>query len=191
HDEPPWFATLNLTRPHRAIAQESRFQGLGINLREALDLARRDSFEDVHGPKMARVGQSSRTHQLAQGGERALVKLADASGLVVDHEGPLAPRILRRDAGWATVGMTGWRLDAAQRKHKAAGCIAPIGSERQQARDIETGHHPPARAPGEWTAAVPPPPGSCGPAPNLPAAVCRRDRRIRAVPRRCRPPTRR
>src|SRR5262249_5597159 len=30
HDEPPWFATLNLTRPHRAIAQESRFQGLGI-----------------------------------------------------------------------------------------------------------------------------------------------------------------
>src|SRR5215472_11508909 len=32
HDEPPWFATLNLTRPHRAIAQESRFQGLGINL---------------------------------------------------------------------------------------------------------------------------------------------------------------
>src|SRR5262249_2790438 len=31
HDEPPWFATLNLTRPHRAIAQESRFQGLGIN----------------------------------------------------------------------------------------------------------------------------------------------------------------
>src|SRR5262249_34765871 len=63
-----------------------------VNLREALDLARRDSFEDVHGPKMARVGQSSRTHQLAQGGERALVKLADASGLVVDHEGPLAPK---------------------------------------------------------------------------------------------------
>src|SRR5262249_11284863 len=31
HDEPPWFATLNLTRPHRAIAQESRFQGLGIS----------------------------------------------------------------------------------------------------------------------------------------------------------------
>src|SRR5262249_3116183 len=30
HDESPWFATLNLTRPHRAIAQESRFQGLGI-----------------------------------------------------------------------------------------------------------------------------------------------------------------
>src|SRR5215510_4581534 len=99
-----------------------------VNLREALHFTRRDSFEDVHGPKMARVSQSSRTHQFAQGGERALVKLADASGLVVDHEGPLAPRILRRDAGWATVGMTGLRLDAAQRKHKAAGCIAPIGS---------------------------------------------------------------
>src|SRR5262245_30979792 len=95
---------------------------------------------------MTRVCQSSRPHQLAQGGERALVKLADASGLVVNNEGPLAPRILRRDSGWATVGMTGLRLDAAQRKHKAAGCIAPIGSERQQARDIETGHHPPARA---------------------------------------------
>ena len=47
-----------------------------VNLREALDLAWRDSFEDVHGAKMARVGQSSRTHQLAQGGKRALVKLA-------------------------------------------------------------------------------------------------------------------
>src|SRR6266446_6422180 len=111
-----------------------------VNLREVLDFTRRDSFEDVHGPKMARVSQSSRTHQLAQGGERALVKLADASGLVVDHESPLAPRILRRDAGWATVGMTGLRLDAAQRKHEATGCIAPVGSERQQAGDIETGH---------------------------------------------------
>src|SRR5262244_2116427 len=117
-----------------------------VNLREALHLARRHSFENVHGLKMAGVSQSSRSHQFAQGGERALVKLARASGLVVDHEGPLAPRVLRRDAGWATVGMTGLRLDAAQRKHKAAGCIAPIGSERQQARDIETGHHPPARA---------------------------------------------
>src|SRR5262249_9484898 len=93
-----------------------------VNLREALDLARRDSFEDVHGPKMARVSQSSRPHQFAQGGERALVKLAHASGLVVDHEGPLAPRILRRDAGWATVGMTGLRLDAAQGEHEATGC---------------------------------------------------------------------
>src|SRR5262249_45025062 len=139
-----------------------------VNLREALDLTRRDSFEDVHGPKMTRVCQSSRPHQLAQGGERALVKLADASGLVVNHEGPLAPRILRRASGWATVGMTGLRLDAAQRKHKAAGCIAPIGSERQQARDIEN-RSPPARSrPGEWTVAVPPRPGSCGRAPNLP-----------------------
>src|SRR5262249_60506882 len=92
-----------------------------VTLGEALGLARRDSFEDVHGPKMARVGQSSRPHQLAQGGKHALVKLEDASGLVVDDEGPLAPRILRRDAGWATVGMTGLRLDAAQRKHEAAG----------------------------------------------------------------------
>src|SRR5262249_1512908 len=78
-----------------------------VNWGEGLERGGGDSFEDVHGPKMARVGQSSRTHQLAQGGKRALVKLADASGLVVDHEGPLAPRILRRDAGWATVGMTG------------------------------------------------------------------------------------
>src|SRR5262249_57568841 len=31
HDEPPWFAILNLTRPHQGIAQESRFQGLGIS----------------------------------------------------------------------------------------------------------------------------------------------------------------
>src|SRR5262245_31991589 len=102
------------TRDELAVFQER------VNLREALNLARRDAFEDVHGPKMARVSQSSRTHQLAQGGERALVKLAHASGLVVDHEGPLAPRILRRDAGWATVGRseerrvgTGWRAREA------------------------------------------------------------------------------
>src|SRR5262249_12327573 len=111
------------TRDELAVFQER------VNLREALNLARRDAFEDVHGPKTVRVGHSSRTHQLAQGGERALVKLAHASGLVVDHEGPLAPRILRRDASWATVGMTGLRLDAAQRKHEAAGCIAPIRSD--------------------------------------------------------------
>src|SRR5215813_1062166 len=128
------------TRQQLAVREER------VNLREALHFTRRDSFEDVHGPKMARVSQSSRTHQFAQGGERASVKLADASGLVVDHEGPLAPRILCRDAGWATVGMTGLRLDAAQRKHKPTGRITPIGSERQQACDIETGHHPPARA---------------------------------------------
>ncbi len=117
-----------------------------VNLREALHFARRHSFENVRRLKMARVSQSRRSHQFAQGGERVLVKLAHASGLVVDHEGPLAPPVLRRDAGWASVGMTGLCLDAAQREHEAAGCIAPIRSERQQARDIESGHHPPARA---------------------------------------------
>src|SRR5215813_5129548 len=106
------------TRDELAMFQER------VNLREALDLARRDSFEDVHGPKMARVSQSSRSHQLAQGGERAAVKLAHASGLVVDHERPLAPRILGRDAGWAAVGMTGLRLDAAQRKHVGLTAVA-------------------------------------------------------------------
>src|SRR5262249_53274039 len=30
-DKPPWFATLDLTRPHRAIGKESRFQRLGIS----------------------------------------------------------------------------------------------------------------------------------------------------------------
>src|SRR5215813_14692563 len=58
------------TRQQLAVREER------VNLREAQDFARRHSLEDVHGPKMTRVSQSSRTHQLAQGGERASVKLA-------------------------------------------------------------------------------------------------------------------
>src|SRR6516165_5866792 len=123
------------TRDELAVLQER------INLREVFDFARRNSFEDVHGTKMARVSQSSRTHQFAQGGERALVKLAHASGLVVDHEGPLAPRVLRRDAGWAPVGMAGLRLDAAQRNMKPRAALhqsAPSASKRAISKAVTT-----------------------------------------------------
>src|SRR5262249_47561640 len=117
-----------------------------VDLSEAFDLTRRDSFADVHGPKMVRVSQARRAYRLAQRGKRIAVKLAHANVLVVDHERALAPEILRRHAGRATVGMASLRLDATQRKHESAGCIAPIGAERQQARDVETGDHPPAPA---------------------------------------------
>ena len=83
-----------------------------VDLREAFDLARRDSFEDVHGPKLVRVSQARRAHQLAQRSEGVAVKLAHAHVLVVDDERALAPKILCRHAGWAAVGMASLRLDA-------------------------------------------------------------------------------
>ena len=70
--------------------------------------------------------------QLGQRGERVVVELAHARGLVGDHERALAPWILRRDAGRATVGVAGLRLDAAEREHEAARRVAPVGAERQQ-----------------------------------------------------------
>src|SRR5262249_1976541 len=115
-----------------------------IDLSEAPDFAWRYAFEDVHGLEMVGMSQSRRARQLAQRSERALVKSVHACGLVFDHEGSLAPRILRRNPGGATVRMTGLRLDTAQRKHETARCIAPIGPKRQQTRDIKGGYHPPA-----------------------------------------------
>src|SRR5262245_59139932 len=100
----------------------------------------------MNGCKLVRMRQSGGAHELAQGGERALVKLTHARGLVVDHERALAPWVLRRDAGGATVGVAGLRLDAAEREHEAARGVAPVGPERQETRDIEGGHHPPACA---------------------------------------------
>src|SRR5690242_11782859 len=50
-----------------------------------------------------------------------------------------AARILRRDAGRTTVGVTGLRLDAAEREHEAARRVAPVGAEREQTRYVDRG----------------------------------------------------
>jgi hypothetical protein len=42
--------------------------------------------------------------------------------------------------------MAGLRLDAAERKHEAARRIAPIGAERKNPGEIESGDDPPARS---------------------------------------------
>src|SRR5262249_17538707 len=95
-----------------------------VDFGEAFGVAWRNPFENMDGPELARTRTPGGAHQLAQGRERALVKLAHPNRLVVDDESPLAPQILGGHAGRATIGMTGLRLDAAQRKHEAAGGIA-------------------------------------------------------------------
>ena len=66
--------------------------------------------------------------------------------LVGYDERPLPKRVLGRHASRAAIGVTAERLDAAERKHEAPGGVAPVGTERHRACDIE-GRYDPARCP--------------------------------------------
>ena len=100
----------------------------------------------MHGPELARVGKAGRSDKVGQRRQGVVVELAHACGLVVDHDRPLTPRILGRNAGGTTIGVTGLRLHAAEREHEAARCVAPIGAEREQPCHVEAGNHPSARS---------------------------------------------
>ena len=78
-----------------------------------------------------------RLHQLLQREQRVLVEVVDAVGLVGTSSACCALRILRRHAGRAVAGVAGLRLDAAEREHEAARRVAPVGAEREHARDVE------------------------------------------------------
>jgi hypothetical protein len=65
------------------------------------------------------------------------VEICDALGFVGHNKRALAQRILGGNAHGATVRMAALRLDAANGKHEAAGGIAPIGTQRHGACDIE------------------------------------------------------
>jgi hypothetical protein len=65
----------------------------------------------------------------------------DTVGLVGHHQRLLAFAVLRGDSGRAGAGVAVLGLDAAQRKHEAAGRIAPVGTQRHHARDVERADH--------------------------------------------------
>ena len=66
------------------------------------------------------------------------MEIGDACRLVGDDKGAGAHGILCRNAGRTHIGMTGLRLDTAKRKHETACGIAPIGTQRHCARNIES-----------------------------------------------------
>lgn len=68
---------------------------------------------------------------------RVAVEIVDSLGLVGDDERALAHRVLRRHADGAAVRVARQRLDAAEREHESASRVGPVGTERDDRRDIE------------------------------------------------------
>ena len=89
------------------------------------------------GRKFARVIESGGGCQFNQRLHGRAMKIGNALQFVRDDQRALTRAILSRDAGWAAVGMAALRLDAAQREHEPAGGIAPVGSKRHCACNIE------------------------------------------------------
>src|SRR5262245_7830003 len=85
-------------------------------------------------------------NKIGQGRQRGLMELTHTHSLVLNDNTALPPGILCCNSGWTAVRMAGLRLHAAKREHEAARGIAPVSAEREDARHIETGHDPAARA---------------------------------------------
>src|SRR3546814_4906386 len=62
--------------------------------------------------------------------QRIAVEIINTVGLVAHNKRTLTYRILGRDPRRTLVGMTGERLDAADREHEAPPRIGPVGAER-------------------------------------------------------------
>ena len=61
----------------------------------------------------------------------------DPLGVVIDNERALPIRILRRDTCRTTIGMSGLCLNASEREHEPASGIAPVRTQRHDARNVE------------------------------------------------------
>src|SRR5215813_9230041 len=97
-------------------------------------------------PKLARMGKSGSVNEVSKSTQRAVMELAYADSLVRDDDSPLAPGVLRRDAGRTTIGVAGLCLHATEREHEAACRVAPVGAERKNTRHVETSDYTPAGA---------------------------------------------
>ena len=67
------------------------------------------------------------------------MKRADTFGFVADDQRALARRILGGDSGRAVVGVARLGLNASKRKHETAARIAPVGTKRHDAGNVEGG----------------------------------------------------
>ena len=92
----------------------------------------------MQGLDFARMAKPGGADQFGKRMERVAMEIVNAGRLVFGHQRPLAPWILCGHAGRTTAGMTRQRLDAAEREHETARCVAPVGAERHSAGDIES-----------------------------------------------------
>src|SRR5258706_2022069 len=106
-------------------------------VRKQAHFAVRYAAHDVCGAELVRMHEPGRLRDLAQRIERVAVEPVHTLRLVGHHERLLTPRTLRGDARGASTGVTGLRLDAAEREHEAAGRGTPVGAERHRPRDVE------------------------------------------------------
>src|SRR5262249_12282167 len=136
HDEPPWFAILNLTRPHQGIAQESRFQGLGISGLKPEDYREHDDWFDL-----------MKDCKAADVDREEFIEWSTSDPLYADH----AERIGRR---WDSLGITGWSLRVEDRLaelnkgrcpkrrfklpiHHSEPCQLPLSARAQQTINLQ------------------------------------------------------
>src|SRR5581483_6687816 len=94
---------------------------------------------DVDRLELARMVEARRRCHLGELLQRVAMEVGDPLHLVGHDECALAARVLCRYAGRAAVGMARLRLDAAYGEHEAARGIAPVGTERHRADDVEGG----------------------------------------------------
>src|SRR6516165_8361711 len=79
------------------------------------------------------------SYQFGQGFDRLLVKIRHALRFIRYHQSPLPDAVLGCNASGTVIGVALLRLNAADREHEAAGCVAPIGAKGHYARHIESG----------------------------------------------------
>ena len=108
-----------------------------IELPKRHDLTGRNPPRKMLGREFARVIESSGGSQFNKRLNRRAMKIGNTLQFVRDDQRTLTRAILGGDTGWAAIGMAALRLDAAQREHEPAGGIAPVGSERHCACNIE------------------------------------------------------
>src|SRR5258708_2797015 len=112
----------------------------GIELVEAHDFAWRPAAGEMRRHELTRMIEACGGDQLRQSMECRSMEVLHPHPFVVDHQSTLPGGVLRSHANRASVGMAALGLDAAEREHESAGCVAPVGAERHGAGDIEGRH---------------------------------------------------
>ena len=106
-----------------------------------MDLRVAGAAHDVVGRDFVGVVQPGSLYQLLERMHGVAVKVGHACGLVGHHQRFLAQWVLCGDARGAVTGMAGLGLDAAQRQHETAPCIAPVGAQRHHAGNVKRRNH--------------------------------------------------
>ena len=90
----------------------------------------------MFGVQLCGVLKARRRKHFGQRFEGVGVELEHPLSFVGHHQGALAKRVLGGNTGWAFVGVAALRLNAANREHKAACRVGPVGTNGQHAGNI-------------------------------------------------------